>query len=308
MLLCLDYALYPGLARIGGDSPNTGDNGLWLRYWWYFGQRTDAEIVALARQLQRDQIRDAYFHVRHIKADGTLAYHYPGQARHLLRLLRRHAPQVRAIAWVYAGNRRGEGEVDLTGDAVRRAMVDEALWLCRDCGFDGVQWDYEVCPDGDAGFLRLMQQTAAALPKGKLLSTAVPVWAPAPISRRWGWSERYFSQIAATCDQLAVMCYDTGLAYPRAYVGFLRLQPRHILPAVQRGNPDCRVLFGLPTYKDGPPCHSPHAERLSLAIKGVREGLDAMGAQAGNCEGIALFADYTTTPDDWEVYRRGWLR
>jgi hypothetical protein len=309
-LLIADYVLYPHLSGIGGRSMDRGENGLWLRYEWYFGRKSDGEIRELAHRLAERRIRYAYFHVRHITWDGTLRYRYPGNARHLVTLLRRETPQVRPIAWVYAGNVRrapGLAEVDLRNASVRRAMVDEARWLVDECGFDGVQWDYEICPDEDPQFLALMQETRAALPPEKLLSTATAMWAPRPF-RHWGWSDQYFSQVAATCDQLAVMCYDTGMYLPRAYAWLVRQQAIHVTQAVQRRNPRCRVLFGLPTYARGGLSHHPHSENIRMALKAIREGMSDARAAPSVFAGVAPFADYTTQPEEWETYRRLWLR
>jgi hypothetical protein len=183
LLLLADYALYPCLSPVGGPSGNRGENGLWLRYRWYFSERSDAEVRALAQRLTERQIRYAYFHVRHVTRDGALRYHYPVAARRLVATLHRDAPAVKVIAWVYAGNRHNApelGEVDLANAAVRRRMAAEARWLVKACGFDGVQWDYEICKGGDPHFLALLRETRAALPAGKLLSAAAPVWLPAP--------------------------------------------------------------------------------------------------------------------------------
>lgn len=312
LILAADYALYPHLARPGGRSFNRGENGLWLRYHWYFGRRSEARITDLARRLQERQARFAYFHVRHITKEGSLRYRYPTQARRLVAVLHRDAPGVKVVAWIFAGNRRlaytGVGEVELSKQSVRRRMVAEARWLVTECGFDGVQWDYEICESGDRHFLSLMQETRAALPPGKLLSAAVPMWLPGPLSRRgWGWSKADFARVAATCDQLAVMCYDSGLYLPRAYVGLVRRQAIHVTRAVAKGNPRCRVLLGLPTYGRGGPSHHAAAENLRLALKGVREGLADPRAEPAVFAGVAPFADYTTQTEEWETYRALWL-
>ena len=78
---------------------------------------------------------------------GALKFHDPDTARRLVSALHRQAPAVKLLAWVYAGNADGEGAVDLSKPDVRRAMVGEARWLVTACGFDGVQWDYEICPN-----------------------------------------------------------------------------------------------------------------------------------------------------------------
>lgn len=307
-LLVADYHLYPRWAGIGGVSLNTGENGLWLRHSWYTGQRSDADVRELARALRDRQIRYAFFHVRHIATDGTLRYRHADTSRRLVATLHEEAPSVEAIAWAYAGELFGEGEVDLSSPVVREAMVGEASWLVEECDFDGVQWDYEVCHDGNPHFLQLMRQTREALPDDQLLSAAVPLWVP-PGFRRWGWSDDYFAQVAATCDQLAVMCYDSAQYLPRSYVWLVRQQAVHVTQAVARGNPNCRVLLGVPTYGDegSLPSHRAHAENIRLALKGVREGLIDSRADRSVFAGVAVFADYTTEPEEWDLYQRLWL-
>jgi hypothetical protein len=310
ILLLADYALYPLLHTSGGISGNRGENGLWLRYHWYFGRRSDADGRALAPHLQVRQIRYAYFHVRHITRDGTLRYHHRVDARRLVSTLHRDAPSVKAIAWVFAGNRRlastGIGEVDLSNPAVRKAMVREAVWLVNECGFDGVQWDYEICDDRDVYFLDLMRETRAALPPSKLLCAAVPMWLPSPF-QRWGWSEAYFAQVAALCDQIEVMSYDSGIYLPRGYVWLVHQQVVHVTRAVARSNPHCRVLLGLPTYDKGGLSHHPWAENVRMALQGAREGFADPRAERSVFAGVALFADYTTQPEEWRTYRTLWL-
>lgn len=309
-LLATDYLAYPYGSHIGGRSFNQRQNGLWLRYWWYFGERSEKEVRELADRLRQRQIRYAYFHVRFVTSAGTLRFRYPDAARQLVRSLHLRAPSVKVIAWVYVGNSRAAigklGQVDLQRAEVRKRMVAEALWLVNECGFDGVQWDYEVCSDGDSGFLSLMRETRAALPEGKWLSTATPMWVP-PRFREWGWSEGYFSRVAATCDDVAVMCYDSACYLPRAYVWLVRQQAVYVTRAVARGNPRCRVLFGVPTYHEGGATHHPQAENLWLALKGVREGLSNWRADLSVFAGVALFADYTTQPEEWRMYEKLWL-
>lgn len=308
LLVVADYYGYFRWSGVGGRSSNTGENGLWLRYTWYFGEKSDAEARQLARDLTRRQIRYAYFHVRSITRDGILKFRCPERARRLVEILHGEAPSVEAIAWIYAGNRRGQGEVELANPEVRSKMVSEAVWLVDECGFDGVQWDYEVCEDGDADFLSLMRETRAALPEGKLLGAAVPVWTPAPFPRvGWGWSEDTFARLAGTCDQIAVMCYDTGQYLPRAYVSLVRQQAVHVTRAVARGDRRCRVLLGVPTYERGGISHHAHAEALRMALKGVREGMSAPGADPSVFAGAALFADYTTDGAEWETWSETWL-
>src|SRR5438876_710570 len=83
LLLIADYTLYPHLPRVGGRSHNHGQNGLWLRYWYYFGHRDNADVRRMTRRLKEEQIRYAYFHVRDITSQGKLRYHHIDAARRL---------------------------------------------------------------------------------------------------------------------------------------------------------------------------------------------------------------------------------
>lgn len=45
-----------------------------------------------------------------------------------------------------------------------------------------------------------------------------------------------------------------------------------------------------------------------MELLGVRNGLAALGMQQENLTGVALFADYTTQPDEWQQYQQTWLQ
>ena len=222
LLLLGDYCFYPMLGA-GGRSFNKGENGAWLHYSWYFGSHSEQEVQALGNQLNANQIRYAYFHVRFVGKDGRLRFHYAKQAQQLNRVLERSAPNVRAVAWIYIGNERGLTGVDIGNAKVRANIVQAARWLIETCGFVGVQLDYEMCEDGDKSFLQLLRETRSSLPKDKLLSVATPMWLPS-MFHAWGWSENYFAQVAANCGQVVVMGYDSALFFPRHYVWLMQQQ------------------------------------------------------------------------------------
>lgn len=302
----LDYFAFPYGQMPAGPSVNRGENGLWLHYSWYFGERTAADERAMAERLRANQIRYAYFHARYIGKSGALRFHKREAAQKLTAAGHRDAPGVKVLAYVYVGNTRGLTGVDISNRQTRARMVREAVFLTQTCGFDGIQWDYEICADGDAGLLALLKETRSALAPGKLLSVATPLWVPRPFPR-WGWSDDYFSQVAALSDQIAVMGYDSGLYLPRAYVAFMHQQVVHVTRAIAASpNPHCRVLIGVPTYGQAGLSHSQRAETLAFALRGVREGLADPRAAPSVFAGVAPFADHTTTADEWAVYRTLW--
>lgn len=314
LMLCLagmivfvvDYWAFPyGSSPLSGRF-NRGENGLWLRYTWYFGEKSPEELRELPLRLKEHQIQSAWFHVRVISKSGKLNFRYPDKARQLISAIHQAAPDVRAMAWVYVGNKRGAGEVNLANRAIRLEMVAEAVWLTTVCGFDGIQWDYEICDDNDPDLVNLLRETRAALPSGKIISVATPMWLPSPL-HQWGWSEEYFARVAALCDEIAVMCYDSGFLTPRSYVWITAQQVPHITQAVAKGNPRCRVFLGVPTYGKGFFSHNPHAENLRLALYGVRQGIANTQTNRTVLAGVAPFADYTTEADEWEIWRGLWL-
>ncbi|RYG35070.1 hypothetical protein EON81_13805 [bacterium] len=300
----LDARLYPSFVKPGGVVVNRGENGLWLRYTWYFGERKPEEYPALAARFLDHGIRDAFFHVRNIDRHGRLVHRHPQEGKRLNAELRRLAPKVRRIAWIYAGNPQGLGLVDLSKPETRRNMVAEAVWLVREVGFDGVQWDYEICNDRDPNLLLLLEETRRALPKGAFLGAAIPTWYPPPLESV-GWSPNYFGEVAKRCDGLALMAYDSAIYSPRIYVWWVSEQVVRITQATAKANPDCRVLMGVPTYKEATRSHRPHAENLRLALIGVRNGL-AGGADRSVWQGVCPFADYTTDQADWQEFDRLW--
>ncbi|MHB9109290.1 MAG: glycosyl hydrolase family 18 protein [Armatimonadota bacterium] len=304
-LVTLDYFLYP-LMAVSAPAGNTGENGLWLRYTWYFGEKSEAEWAVMTARLRDEQIRDAFFHVRYIQPDGTLHFRYPEQAKALTARVHREAPGVRVVAWIYAENKPGAFFVDVADPKIRQRMVAEAVWLVRECGFDGVQWDYEVVKRNDPHLLKLLEDTREALPE-TFLSVCTPPWYPKPVVWFYGWDEAYFARVAARCDQLAVMGYDTGMPLPRLYVWLMRWQVVHVTRAAAEGNPACRVLIGLPTYDNRTRSHYPSVETLRLALKGTREGLASKRAVPESFSGVSLFADYTTSAEEWGQYEALWL-
>jgi hypothetical protein len=68
---------------------------------------------------------------------------------------------------------------------------------------------------------------------------------------------------------------------------------------------DVDLLMGLPAYWENNVAHWGSAETVEAAVRGARLALgrEAPGRQAF---GLALYVDFTATPDDWAAYRQGW--
>ncbi len=296
----LDYFTYDSLQLAPLSNGNTSNNGIWLRYLWYAGKHQPAEYKALFEKLRTSQMRYAYFHVLSTKSDGCLELRKPDEARKIVDAMRLQSPGTRPIAWVYIGL----AVSDLNKSEVRKNIVSEFRWLIDQCGFDGVQVDYEFAPCGAPGLLRLLEETRAALTQDKLLSVATPMWYPGIL---WGWSDQYFKEVARRCDQVAVMSYDSYLYLPRAYAWLVRQQAIHITADCAEANPKCKVILGVPTYDNQTLAHHPHSESLKNALCAVTSGLKDKEAKPAVFEGIALFADYTMDDSEWSQYEQYWL-
>lgn len=305
-----DYALYPRLAGVGGRDAAAGTAGIWLRYWWYTGERTDRQFAETAAALMRRGFRYLHSHVGEVGGDGRLKRGRLTEGRDFLAGFARDADLV-PVAWILAKTPGIGGEVEISRPEVRAAMVEDAVWLVEECGFAGVQWDWEYAPGATDELISLLRESRAALPEDAIISVATPCWrAFRPVTG--GWSEADFERIAPECDEVCVMCYDTAMFLPRAYVWLTRQQMLRVPTAVARGNPDCRVLIGLPTYGDrgSLSSHHAHAENLRMGLKGVREGLamaQTRGIDTSTFAGPAIFANWTTDPDDWKTWEELWL-
>ncbi len=326
LALAADYALYPRFAGIGGDVPMLPMPGVWMRYWWFTGDRSPEELEAELTKLWSHGIQEHHFCVGQVRADGWLERGHPDAARAIGAMYERQWDSMPAdwvinpMAWVIVLNERAGGDVDIADPQVRAAMVEEAVWLVEEAGFHGIQWDWEFAPDATDELLALVRATKAALPFGTPVSITTPPWMPWPL-RRWGWSEEDFRRAGAECDHLYVMCYDTGMVLPRAYVWLVRQQVIHVAKGLAEAPQHCRFHVGVPTYGDenSLPSHHAHAENLRMALKGLREGEDVLdrightphsvgrGPYFGLFEGPAIFANWTTDEGEWRTWDELWL-
>lgn len=307
LLLVVDYFVYPQTAKVAGTVPAQTEDGIWLRYKWYFNEHTEAEWQRMLNRVKNEHFKYAFFHVRGIIANGTLRFHYLDKARQLIARVRQGSPDTKVIAWVYVGTVPEYGGVDLSKPLVREQIVKEVEWLIDDCGFDGVQLDYEFCFNGDTGFLKLLDATRQVVPADKVLSVATPMWYP--LNGLWGWDTPYFKEVAQRCDQICIMGYDSYFYLPRAYVWLVRENVIQVSEAVeQAAGGRCSVLLGIPTFEDGTIGHSNHAETLPLSLKAVRDGYFSSRSRKAVLRGVCVFAEYTTTPDEWSTYERLWSR
>ncbi|MEO3828654.1 hypothetical protein [Actinomadura sp. B10D3] len=301
------------------EARGTEANALWARHQWVGEPHTDAEYRALGTLLKRHRITDVFFHTGPFEADGSVPAAKYRNARRLIEAMREYAPGVRAQA--YLGQIRvvdGKGVIDLDDPAVREQVLrTDAIFL--DLGFDGIHYDFEPIYPDDRAFLTLMDRTreltrsrgrllSVALEQQTLLDAAQPVYKA--LLPRGGTSfsfhypprptEDFLRAVADRADQVAIMTYDVSLP-TRALAGWHFA--RHTRTTLELIGDRTTVFMGVPTYRP----LMEWSEDLSVALRGVRRGIDDLERPPKRPYGVGVYAEWTTNPDEWARYRATWL-
>lgn len=298
------------LQYVGTPAPEARTQGrdvLWMGHAWVDGRRDEADLRRLAGRLRDSDIRDVYVHVGPLADDGSLDPALHPEATSFLEGFRASLPGVRVSAWL--GNIVGPDALDLTRPAARREVVAAAGQVLR-LGFDGVHYDMEPLPDGDTGYLDLLERTHRLTDaRGAVLSVAAEPVEPLPrlsditgLVRPQYWSTAYLTAVARRVDQVAIMTYDSGMPLESLYGGYVARQTRLALDAVP---PDVDLLMGLPAYHEPTIGHHPRAETMAAGTRGVRL---AYSGQSRERFGVAIYVDFTATDQDWRAYQQGWAR
>ncbi|WP_344942657.1 hypothetical protein [Actinomadura miaoliensis] len=291
-------------------------NGLWARHQWVGEPHTEQEYRDLARLLRENHITDVFFHAGPFEADGTVPSAKYRNAGELIKAMRRYAPGVRAQA--YLGQIRkvdGHGVTDLDDPAVRARVLDtDRIFL--DLGFDGIHYDFEPIYPDDSAFLDLLERTRELTRgRGRVLSVALEqptlVDAAQPVYKtfipRHGTvhypsrpTAEYLRAVADRADQVAIMTYDVSLP-TKSLAGWHFA--RHTRRTLELIGDRTTVFMGVPTYRP----LMDWAEDLSVALRGVRRGLDELERPPARPYGVGVYAEWTTDAREWGLYRASWL-
>lgn len=312
LLLCAFWLWRPGLDLRDGRH-DRGRNGIWIGHGWLGADewfqdndklaqvprfRNVERIRALATLLKENGITDVFPHLCPGRGDGRLPLVDDAQVERFLN----EFAEFRVMPWIGGPK---VSSVDADDPAWRARFASEvADLLKRHPRLHGVQLNVEPMPSGDVGFLRLLEETRAALPAGKTLSVAAyppPTrWQPIPDVH---WEESYFREVAQRSDHLAVMMYDTGLRVPKLYQRLMADWTEEILQWSE-GKP---VLLGVPTYDDAyTEYHRPDVEDLPNALLGIHAGLARRDIPT-NYQGVAIYCEWETDRGEWEIWRERFL-
>ncbi|GAA2803356.1 glycoside hydrolase family 18 protein [Kitasatospora aburaviensis] len=309
-------ALALRLQYVGEPSPEArtrGRDAVWLGHAWVDGRKGDADVAALAQRLAGTGVRDLYVHTGPLEHDGSLPPTVHPRARWFTEAAHRALPGIRVQGWLGDEVKPEKDALDLE-DSPTRDRVTASARQVLDLGFDGVHFDMEPIRPGSKGWLALLDQvrpvTAA---RGAQLSVAAPQIDPLPWQHdiaialtdhgKW-WDQAYFAQTARRVDQIALMTYDSSMPTAGFYGAYNAYQTELALEATPE---DVDLLMGLPFYWEDKWGHWGHAETVEDGIRGIRLGLGRqdLGRQRF---GVGLYVDFAATEQNWEDYRRGWVR
>lgn len=287
---------------------------LWMEHEWVDKGKTSEEIAAMAKSMQDRGFTDLFFHVGPLGKDGSLSPSKYANAKAFLDAFKKHAPHIRAQAWIGQVTTTWGGPLDLTSESVRDNIVAAADNLLA-TGFDGIHVDIEPVLDEDTSFLYLLrdihEKTSA---QHKVLSVASDDVEPflgaslliqSCCSNVTFWHPAYLAKVFGYADQVAVMTYDTSLKDPILYSWYVSLMTQRLVQLVPA---EKTVFMGIPTFESGNASFNRRAENITTGLRGVISGLqDAGMTDPGSRLGIALYANWETSADEWETYATYWL-
>ena len=303
------YVAYAPYGDTAAHPFNQNRNAVWLEHRWLEKPHSIEDMEQMFRFLDHHGVVYAYPHLIPFDSAGRLPLHNREQMRAFLASARRVAPNMKVLPWVgglRVGYKRSRaGTIDLGDLGQRQRMVAECRGL-MDEGFDGIHLNVEPMPNGDDDFLALLRALRAAVGTGN----------PLPLRDAAG---------AGRARHRAQLLLDRRLL--RAHRG--RRRPggaddlRH-RAAHARPLPPLRGLRGGRGDREPGAAPQPHARagghpdlrrdrphapqgRGDAGERAPRASCPACAdAPGGTFEGVALYAEWTTDPEDWEVYERVW--
>ncbi len=312
-ILCLVYLLWNPGDVVSDGRFDRGMNGVWLQHGWlgdddwfdhYQRDRTlfrDGKTIDTAiNKLKAQGIHYVFPHLCPATDDGGIALVDDAQVERYLD----RSDGIEVIPWI-------GGILDA------HCFPRKPEWRAKFCKsvadlFDrhprlaGVQVNIEPLASFEPGYLELLDELRVALPEGKTLSVAAyppPTrWHPYPEVH---WEEDFFRQVAERVDLIVPMMYDTGITYPKLYEKLMATWTKEVID----WSGDTAVLLGVPAYDDsGVDYHDPESENLLHAIRGINAGLNSYDELPANYRGIAIYAEWTMTPVDWQTLEREFSR
>ncbi len=287
-----------------------GTDAMWMRRHWIHGGLPAAAPAALAELTRTRGVDTIFPSLGPMDADGWPGWRDEGSVR-------RYDPQVAGAFFTEMKAQRPDLQIlPWTGgvidrdvrleDPVQRAAFASHIAEIVALGADGVQLNVETIPEERRAFLDLLRETRAAIgPEATLSVAAYPPRTSLHPFEDVHWSLEFLAEVCGISNDLSVMGYDTSLRSRALYRGLVEDWTRELAAALKPpAEGGCTWRMGVPAYSDDEPWHDPAVETVDESIRGIQAGL---GPEAPpNFRGLALYASWTTSEDEWADVDRLW--
>jgi Polysaccharide deacetylase len=164
-------------------------------------------------------------------------------------------------------------------------------------GFDGIYVDVEpVRSSLRADYLEFLNELSAICPEPAILGVyAGSVFDPRSGQEEineWQWSVGLYRDVSSLVDLIVVPGYDFKLRSRKEYTRSIRKQISLLSSEVL----NCRLMFAVPTHK-------PEPETIGNALAAYK--LEISRRPRHQFIGVCIFAEWTTIPEEWNVFESG---
>lgn len=304
------------LGRVRNNPSSAQPNAVWLGTEWTYDQPGAEQIAALAERLRRHEIGTVYAWVSWLQSDSTWRGSTNfGNVAAFVSQFRTAYPDAEILGWVSLPVEDSTISYRLDDAAVRQSVAEFSQRVVSEMGFDGVFLNVEPVWNNNQDFLDLLREVRTALGPNTTISAAIPPdWSPLDadipvpplIVPGTVWERTYKQSVSLLVDEMVIMSYNSGLSTAADYQLWFAHQVTAYAEAVSELGEGTVLLFGLPTYDEALPGHDPKVENVTSGVGGYRLGLQQAGDAAGWVRGVAIYADWTTSEDEWQAFDRAW--
>jgi hypothetical protein len=315
------------------SEPEESDpNAIWLGRDWTYENHDDDEVRALVEHLRDYEIGTVFAHVSELNVDGSWTgkpeeqnqfSEVQSEVARFVEQIKRFGSDIQVYGTVIF-------RVDLDADGYRldsarmqRAVVDFSARVVTTLGFDGVFLQIDpLVSDGDENLPNLLRQVRQAIGEEPLLAVTIPPdWTPSDteipssssIAPGTEWDTRYKQRIALLqVNHMVVRAYDSYMTADDDYVAgeyitWVAYQVKTFAEAVASIQTDTHLLVAISTNDSVPDAHDVRVENVPAALIGVAQGLEQAGEAADVVQGVAIYADWTTSDVEWAQFEDNWL-
>jgi spore germination protein YaaH len=304
------------LGRLKNSAPQLGANAIWIGTEWTYQSPDDAKVSTLVQKLVDHRIGTVYAWVSLLQPNNSWTDTGKlDQVKSFVKQFKRLYPKANLYGWLSIGSQGADGNDRLGDSTVQQMIADFSQRMIAEYGFDGIALNIVPVANNDENYLTLLRKVRATIGETGFMALAVPPdWTPANanipmpshIAPDTYWEEAFKQRVALLADQLIVTAYSSGLQTPADYSAWVAYQVKAFTVAIADLQTTTQILIGVPTYDAQPPTHDPAVENVQSAVNGIRAGLENAGDGAKFVKGIAIYAEWQASDDDWSKIKSLW--